>query len=73
VPVHAHPAVSMFGVTLDLVLERWGGACSDRFARQQQVTTRHEADPEVGERDQEAGRRPVGLRSVAADGVEAWR
>jgi hypothetical protein len=31
------------------------------------------ADPEADERGQEAGRRPVGLRSVAAGRVEAWR
>jgi hypothetical protein len=46
---------------------------SPRFARQQQTTRRCEADPKTGERDQEAGRRSVGLRFVAAIGVEAWR
>jgi hypothetical protein len=37
------------------------------------MTRRRGVDPEAGERDQEAGRWPVGLRSVAADRVEAWR
>jgi hypothetical protein len=63
----------MFGVALDWVPGRWGRVYSPRFARQQQTTRRCEANPKAGERDQEAGQRPVGLRFVAAVGVEAWR